>query len=400
MLLVDPEAVGFKSRLTGWHRPSIHQNLHQMDENAMRRNGLIATLLALSALLFAAGCLTQAPTGAVNLPAGFDLQAHMGGRDARPENTLPAFAYALSIGVTTLEMDMEITSDGVPVVHHSNKLSTYLAKNPWGDFLTTDEQPDIRHTTLADLKRFDLSSMSPDAPYGYYDAHGKTQKAVPGTTIATLEEVFRLVRDWGNDEVFLSVEAKSTPYVINPANPSPEVWVKTFYDLVTKYGLADRVMLQSFDWRVLVAMKKFDSRVATVALTANQPSWNAEGDEGNYQWLGRGEPSPWMAGLDLRDYDNSAVKAAAAIDADIFATYYKEVTPEVVRQAHALGLRVVPFTVNQPEQMRAMIEIGVDGLITDRPATLRQVMRQLRMPLPPADPAPQGKPLFTGLDGP
>jgi glycerophosphoryl diester phosphodiesterase len=61
---------------------------------------------------------------------------------------------------------------------------------------------------------------------------------------------------------------------------------------------------------------------------------------------------------------------------------------------------VVPFTVNQPEQMRAMIEIGVDGLITDRPATLRQVMRERRMPLPPADPAPQGKPLFTGLDGP
>lgn len=365
----------------------------------MLRKGLIASVLALFALFYAAGGWTRTPTGAVNLPAGFDLQAHMGGRDARPENTLPAFAYALSIGVTTLEMDMVITSDGVPVVHHSNKLSTYLAKNPWGDFLTTDEQPDIRHTTLANLKRFDLSSMSPDAPYGYYDAHGKKQKAVPGTTIATLEEVFQLVRDWGNDRVFLSVEAKSTPYVINPANPSPEVWVKTFDDLARKYGLEDRVMLQSFDWRVLVAMKNVNPRVATVALTADQPSWNTEGDEGNYQWRGRGRPSPWMAGLDLRDYDNSAVSVAAAIDADIFASYYKEVTPEVVRQAHALGMRVVPFTVNDPEQMRAMIRIGVDGLITDRPATLRHVMRELQMPLPAKDPAPHGKPFYTGLDG-
>lgn len=365
----------------------------------MPRMRLIATVLLACAALVATACGAQTPSTAVNLPPGFDLQAHMGGRDARPENTLPAFAYALSVGVTTLEMDMVITADGVPVLHHSNKLSTYLAKNPWGKYLTTDEQPDIRYTTLADLKRFDLGSMSPDAPYGYYEAHGKTQKPVPGTQLATLEEVLQLVRDWGNDQVFLSVETKSTPYAVNPANPSPEVWVTTFYDLVTKYGLEDRVMLQSFDWRILVEMKKVDPGIATVALTANQPIWNTEGDEGDYQWLDRRQPSPWMAGLDLKDYGNDPVKAAAAIGADIYSTYYKELTPQLIQQAHSLGMRVVPFTVNDPEQMRRMITMGVDGLITDRPATLRAVMQELGMPLPPADPAPQGKPFFTGKDG-
>lgn len=359
---------------------------------------LFTALLATTVLL--AGCSTPTPVGPVSLPTGFDLQGHRGARDARPENTLPAFAYALAVGVTTLEMDMVITGDGVPVIHHSHKLATYMARNPWGRFLTVDEQPDIRHMTLSDLKKFDLSSMDPHAPSGYYESHGRTQKSVPGTQLATLEEVFALVEDWGNDDVFLSIEAKSAPYPVNPSNPTPEVWVEKFYDLVTDYGLQDRVMLQSFDWRILREMKKVDPRIATVALTANHPEWNLEGDEGDYQWRDRGAASPWMGGLDLRDYDGDPVKAAHVIGADVFSPHFSEVTPEVVRESHTLGMRLVPFTVNDPAQMRSLIEMGVDGLITDRPSTLRDVMSDLGMPLPPADPAPEGKPYFTGTDGP
>lgn len=357
------------------------------------------SVLATSLVLSAAGCSAPTPAGPVNLPSGFDLQAHMGGRDARPENTLPAYAYALSIGVTTLEMDIVMTADDQLVLHHSSKLSWYLAKNPWGKFLTVDEAPDIRYMTLDAIKKFDLGAMSPDAPYGYWDAHGATQQPVPGTTIATFEEVLQLVKDWGNEDVFLSVETKSTPYVVNPANPTPEEWVSAFYDLVVEYDMQDRVMLQSFDWRTLQEMKRVDPRIATVALTANQPTWNVEGDEGDYQWLDAEGRSPWMAGMRLADYGNDPVEAAAAINADIYSTYYKELTPAIIAKAQSLGMRVVPYTVNDAEQMRLMIEMGVDGLITDRPATLRDVMGQLGMPLPPPDSAPEGKPFFTGTEG-
>lgn len=362
------------------------------------RRALLTILLGTTVLLAACGPDPQARQ--VNLPPGFDLQAHMGGRDARPEQTLPAFAYALAVGVSTLEMDMVLTADQVPVLHHSNKLSTYLAKNPWGKYLTVDEQPDIRFTTLEDLKKFDLGTMSPDAPYGYFEAHGKTQKAIPGTSLATLEEVFQLVRDWGNDSVFLSVETKSAPYPINPGNPTPQEWVEAFYDLVQEYDMQDRVMLQSFDWRTLQEMKKVDPSIATVALTANQPEWNLEGDEGDYQWRTSELTSPWMAGLDLTDFGDSPLRAAHAIQADVFSTYYKEVTPELIAEAHSLGMRVVPFTVNDPAIMETMIEMGVDGLITDRPATLRSVLQQLGVAVPMADPAPESKPFFTGVDGP
>ena len=252
------------------------------------------------------------------LPIGFDLQAHRGGRDARPENTLPAFAYSLAIGVTTLEMDMQITADGVIVIRHNKAIPWYLTKNSWGRFLVNDEEPDIRFWKLADLKKFDIGAMSPDAPYGYWESHGKTQKQVPGAKLCTLEEVFQLVKAWGNDKVFLNIETKSYPYPSNPVNPDPAVWVKKFYDLVKKYDMQERVFLQSFDWRTLIEMKKLDPKIVTVALTANQPSWNGEGDEGDYQWPGRKAPSPWMAGADIRLYGGSIVKAAHAIKADGF----------------------------------------------------------------------------------
>lgn len=333
------------------------------------------------------------------LPAGFDLQAHRGGRDARPENTLEAFAYAMAIGVTTLEMDMQMTADGVIVIRHNKEIPWYMAKNSWGRFLVTDEQPDIRFWKLDDLKQFDLGTMSPDAPYGYWDAHGKRQKQTAGARLCTLEEVFRLVRAWGNDEIFLNIETKSYPYPSNPVNPDPAAWVRKFYDLVKRYGMEERVFLQSFDWRTLVEMKRLDPRVPTVALTANQPSWNTEGEEGDYQWAHRKDPSPWMAGLDIKQFGGSIVKAAHAIKADVLSPYHTEVTRAVIAEAHALGMRVVPFTVNDPERMRELIRMGVDGIITDRPATLRKVCLELGVKIPDPAPDPSGKPYYTGIDG-
>ena len=134
---------------------------------------IVAQCLAWTGFACAAG--SELPVVSV----GFDLQAHRGGRDARPENTLEAFAYALAIGVTTLELDMQITGDGIVVVRHNKDIPWYMAKNTWGKFLVSDEQPDIRFWSLSDLKQFDLGEMSPNAPYGYWKNHGATQKVAP-----------------------------------------------------------------------------------------------------------------------------------------------------------------------------------------------------------------------------
>ena len=99
--------------------------------------------------------------------------------------------------------------------------------------------------------------------------------------------------------------------------------------------MLERVYLQSFDWRTLVEMKKLDPRIPTVALTGNQPSWNSEGDEGDYQWLNRKEPSPWMAGLNIKGFDGDIVKAAHAINADVLSPYHIELTKEIIEEAVA-----------------------------------------------------------------
>ncbi len=332
------------------------------------------------------------------LPQSFDLQAHRGGRDARPENTLYSFAYALALGVTTLEMDMQITGDGIIVIRHDNHLLPLLTKNKVGDFITENEIPDIRTSSLAELRTFDIGEMNPKDRSGYWEAHGRTQKQVPGAKLATLEDVFQLVRDWGRKDVFMNIETKSYCYPVTLHNPDPDGWVAKFYALVKKYGMEDQVMLQSFDWRTLKAMKELDPAIATVALTSEQPQWNDEGDEGRYRWEGRKEKSPWMAGLDIKDFGGDYVKAAHAVKADVVSPYFGELTPALVKEAHALGMKVVPWTINREEDMKKFIDMGVDGLITDRPAVGRKVCLEKGLQLPAPDASPEKKPYYTGTD--
>jgi glycerophosphoryl diester phosphodiesterase len=93
------------------------------------------------------------------------------------------------------------------------------------------------------------------------------------------------------------------------------------------------------------------------------------------------------------------IKAAHAIKADVIAPYHSELTKELIAEAHSLGMRVVPYTVNEPARMKELIKMGVDGIITDRPATLRLICQELGIKLPAPDPNPAGKPYFTGVDG-
>lgn len=326
------------------------------------------------------------------LPKGFDLEAHRGGRDARPENTLPAFAYAMALGVTTLEMDMQITKDGVIVICHTPELLWFLARDTKGNYIDKNKRVDIRTMTLAEVKSYDLGAMSPQAGE-YWDLHGATQIAVPGTRIATLEEVFQLAQKWGNKDIFFNIETKSFPG--DPLNPPVDIFVKKFYDVVKKYQMQNRVLLQSFDWRTLVEMKRIDPNILTVALTSEQPSWGADGC---YRWVGKKETSPWMAGLNINDFNGDYVKAAHQIKCDVVSPYYEELTPELIKEAHSFGMKVVPWTVNNPADMARLIEWGVDGMISDKPAILREVLKKKKIAVPAPTPAKKGMPYYTGTD--
>ena len=305
----------------------------------------------------------------------FDIEAHRGGRALRPENTLPSFANALTMGVDTLELDMGVTRDGVVVVSHERGLNPDLARAPDGHYIDTGI-PFIK-LTLAEVKQYDVGQIRPGSAYA---ARFPDQLAVPGTRIPTLAEVFALVRRSGDRHVRLNIETK-----IDPAHPEesldPQHFVTTVLDLLRREQFADRVMIQSFDWRTLLLVQKQAPKIPTVYLTEQ-----SESDANIF----RDKPSPWTAGFNPQDHGGSVPRTVKAAGGAIWSPDYQDVDAHSIAEAHQLGLPVVVWTVNRPEDMARLIDMGVDGIISDRPDLLRTEAAKKGIPLPA--PAPVSPP--------
>jgi glycerophosphoryl diester phosphodiesterase len=297
----------------------------------------------------------------------FDLEAHRGGRALRPENTLQSFANALSMGVDTLELDMGVTKDDVVVVSHERGLNPDLARGADGKYIPRGI-PYV-NLTLAEVKKYDVGQIRPGSDYA---ARFPEQLAVPGTRIPTLAEVFALVRRSGDRHVRLNIETK-----IDPTHPDeslgPQQFVTTVLTLLRREHFVDRVMIESFDWRTLLLVQKQAPTIPTVYLTQQeQPEEN----------IYRDKPSPWTAGFDPLKYGGSVPRAVKAAGGKIWSPLYSDVDARSIAEAHGLGLPVVVWTVNNPEEMARLIDMGVDGIISDRPDVLRAVAAKKGLPLP------------------
>ena len=308
----------------------------------------------------------------------FDLEAHRGGRDVRPENTLYSYAYAIELGATSIECDMQLTKDGQIVMSHNPILNSDITRDENGNYIENNKY-DIRLMTVDELKKFDVGVMDPNCGE-YYDLHGKTQFTYDAK-IPTLEELMQLIQSYGDKNIVLNIETKSYP---DPAsagyknNADPKKFVEVFNNIVKKYDMEDRVVLQSFDWQTLIEMKKLNPNISTSALWQEQPSWGRDSES-----LRRYEKkkSPWLGGLDIKDYQGNPVKAAHAIGADIISPYYTEISKQDVDEAHSLGMKVVPWTVNNEKDMNMLLDMGVDGIISDKPWLLKQVLEKRNIKL-------------------
>jgi glycerophosphoryl diester phosphodiesterase len=301
----------------------------------------------------------------------FDLQGHRGARGLMPENTLEGFATALSIGVSTLELDLAMTKDGVPVVSHDSRLNPDHTRGPDGKFLDA-RGPAIRSLTFAELKRYDVGRLKPGTSYA---AAFPEQKGIDGIRIPTLAAVFDLARQAKADQVRFNIETKLTP-TSGADTPDPETFAAALAQAVRDAGLAARVSVQSFDWRTLAVMRRIAPEIERVCLTI---------DGGNGDTLRRGQrgASPWTAGLDIDDVGGSAPRLVAAAGCSVWSPLFRNVTPTALAESKSLGLKVIPWTVNERADMARLIALGVDGIITDYPNRLRAVMAEKDMPLPP-----------------
>lgn len=308
----------------------------------------------------------------------FDLEAHRGGRDVRPENTLYSYAYAIELGATSIECDMQLTKDGQIVMSHNPILNSDITRDENGNYIENNKY-DIRLMTVDELKKFDVGVMDPNCGE-YYDLHGKTQFTYDAK-IPTLEELMQLIQSYGDKNIVLNIETKSYP---DPAsagyknNADPKKFVEVFNNIVKKYDMEDRVVLQSFDWQTLIEMKKLNPNISTSALWQEQPSWGRDSES-----LRRYEKkkSPWLGGLDIKDYQGNPVKSTHAIGADIISPYYTEISKQDVDEAHSLGMKVVPWTVNNEKDMNMLLDMGVDGIISDKPWLLKQVLEKRNIKL-------------------
>ncbi len=294
----------------------------------------------------------------------FDLQAHRGGRGLRPENTLSSFENAVRMGVTTLELDIAITADGVAVISHEPALFPGIARDAQGQWLK-ETGPLIHSLTLAQVQSYDVGRLNPDHAYG---KAFPAQQAQDGQRIPTLASLFALANKLGANDVQFDIETKIYPDKPNDTVP-PEAFVKTLLAVIREAGMTQRAMIQSFDWRTLELVQRLEPGMRTVYLTIQ--SRNANNVE---------DPS-WTAGRRVRDYPSvpHMIKAAGGT---IWSPNYNSIDEGALKRAHDVGLQIVPWTVNETADMRRLIDWGADGIITHYPDRLRQVMKERGIALP------------------
>jgi len=265
--------------------------------------------------------VTLVPLAAVFAdPPRILVHGHRGARARRPENTIPAFEYAIAQGVDALEMDMAVTKDGVIVISHDPILQAPICSGPRDSAV-------IHELTLSEVRQWDCGArQNPNFP---------EQQTMPGTRAPTLDEVFDLAPDGSFD---YNIETKSFPE--KPQyTPPPDEFARAVLKKIRAHRLEKRVILQSFDFRTLVAMRKLAPEIRLSALTE-------------------------------KDSRSFAAIAAEAGKAEIISPEFHLVTPEKVEAAHRAGLQVVPWTANTPQDWDKLIRAKVDAIITDDPAEL------------------------------
>jgi glycerophosphoryl diester phosphodiesterase len=300
----------------------------------------------------------------------FDLEGHRGTRGLAPENTLAAFRRALEIGVTTIETDMAVTRDGVIVISHDPFLNPDVVRDKDGHWLTA-KGPPIHALTLAELRTYDIGRLNPASQYA---RQFPEQRASDGERFPELVELFALGKASGKPVRF-NIETKITP-TSGADTPDPATFAKLVVEAVRAAAIPQRVTVQSFDWRTLVEVKRLAPEIETACLTIQTQN------DDTVRQSADGGASPWHAGFALRDHGGSLPATVKAAGCATWSMFWRNLTPTDFAEARALGLKILPWTVNDPSEMRRLIDLGVDGIITDYPDRLRSVMADKGMALP------------------
>lgn len=361
-------------------------------------------LMLLAITLLATSC-SKGKTTDDPSKVDFDVEFHRGGRNDRPENTLYSYQYAIESGATTIECDMQLLESGEIILSHEPledpNMMFDLTTNQYVPNIDPNYRKDLREMTASEIKnKYNVAKINKDT--SYYQEHGKTQKTPESAQIPTVEELFDMVKNCGR-KVHINIETKiyHTPKVepraqfnddeITNIENYTQRFIDIFYEKLMKSGLSkDQITLQSFDWRALVYMKLKDKDITTSALSSSQPPyWGVDdylrpGEEGGSPYL---NCSPYFS-YDFDDpiFNKKPVNIIKKLNddykklfdvnynvIDIFSPYCIELFEDETKIAHDNGIKVLPWNANDDKEISRMIDLGVEGIISDNGPLLREV---------------------------
>lgn len=277
-------------------------------------------------------------------PGFISLVGHRGARGLMPENTIEGFEYILENGISAIEFDVLLTKDEVPVITHDFHLSKSITRNAEGNWLL-ENGPRISDLTVADLQMFDVGGVDKRSSYGSFYPE---QAFFSDVRIPKLSDLLDLACQPKGQNLFLLLEVKSEPS-IDKRNVVEHIVFE-----IQKRSLSNRVVLHSFDWKLLEECFLIAPEMPRSYLSQlHESSYNPFDTPTE-------ETSP-----DFASFTCSIPEAIQAAGGHLWCPYFKDISVELVTEAHNLGLPVCTWTVNEVEDIENMIDMGIDGIITD-----------------------------------
>ena len=298
----------------------------------------------------------------LNKPNYIRIYGHRGARGEIAENSMEGFKHTFALGIKAIEFDVVISKDKIPVLYHYFNLMPYLVKDESGNWLKNSELK-VFDKSYEELSKYNIGSFDPESIHG---KRFKEQKSLKNAKIPKLSELLELASKRENKDVFLNLEVKSTPFKMG-LTPIPSDTVSLILKDIDTYKLEDRIIISSFDWRILYELKKQNPRILRGFITLQQDLSTTK--KNIY------ENSPWMAKNYSLDQLFLIPNIIKSLEGHVWSAFYRDVTKQNVELAHKHGLATCVWTVNREQDIIRMIEYGVDGIITDYPKKVQEICK-------------------------
>ena len=287
---------------------------------------------------------------------------HRGARGEIAENSIEGFKHTFALGIKAVEFDVVISKDKIPVLYHYFNLMPYIVKDESGNWLKNSELK-VFDKSYEELSKYNIGGLDPESKHG---KRFKEQKLLKNAKIPKLSELLELASRKENKDVFLNLEVKSTPFKMG-LTPIPSDTVSLILKDIDTHKLEDRIIISSFDWRILYELKKQNPRILRGFITLQQDLSTTK--KNIY------ENSPWMAKNYSLDQLFLIPNIIKSLEGHVWSAFYRDVTKQNVELAHKHGLATYVWTVNSEQDIIRMIEYGVDGIITDYPKKAQEICK-------------------------